>query len=267
MATPSASPITTPVTGRPLEQHYLTAQQRLAELVRDAHAGTTPVPACPGWSVRDVLAHLTGLCADVLAGNIAGAATDDWTAAQVEARRHLDVAAVLAEWAQVAPTFAAMLDDFPGWYGRMVLADVTVHEQDIRGALGRPGARDTAALEASLDFVATTTAHPAAVALGRGPLEIRAGAQCWLAGTDDRSGGGDPVAAWTAAVATGAPPPEPAAPPVASVSSSPFELFRAFTGRRSIAQILALNWTGDPEPFLPLFAGGPFRLRSEDLVE
>jgi Mycothiol maleylpyruvate isomerase N-terminal domain len=35
-----------------------------------------PVPTCPDWCVADVLAHLTGICADVLAGNTEGVATD-----------------------------------------------------------------------------------------------------------------------------------------------------------------------------------------------
>jgi hypothetical protein len=63
---------------------YEGGRRRILELVADLddRAVATPVPACPEWSVQDVVAHLTGVCADIMAGNVAGAATDPWTAAQ-----------------------------------------------------------------------------------------------------------------------------------------------------------------------------------------
>ena len=71
---------------------YEEARQRIVEVIREATssddaAAARPVPACPGWRVRDVLAHLCGNCTDIAAGNIDGAGTDEWTAAQVDARR------------------------------------------------------------------------------------------------------------------------------------------------------------------------------------
>ena len=44
-----------------------------------------PVPLSPAWTVRDVAAHVCGINADVVSGNLAGLGTDDWTAAQVAA--------------------------------------------------------------------------------------------------------------------------------------------------------------------------------------
>jgi len=49
------------------------------------------VPATPEWTVKDVVAHLAGVCADILAGNLEGLTTEPWTAAQVEARRDKDL--------------------------------------------------------------------------------------------------------------------------------------------------------------------------------
>src|SRR5437879_4414783 len=55
--------------------------------------------------------------------------------------------------------------------------------------------------------------------------------------------------------------------PVVSVSTDPFELLRALTGRRSTSQLRRLKWDGDPEPYLPAFEWGPFHVPAADIVE
>src|SRR5947208_14951 len=54
---------------------YAEGRARITELVRaiDDMEAKTPVVTCPEWSVHDVVAHLVGVCADVLAGHVAGA--------------------------------------------------------------------------------------------------------------------------------------------------------------------------------------------------
>ncbi|MGH2758175.1 MAG: hypothetical protein ACRDKJ_01280, partial [Actinomycetota bacterium] len=47
--------------------------------------------------------------------------------------------------------------------------------------------------------------------------------------------------------------------------TDPFELLRAYGGRRSPDQIRSWDWSGDPEPYLPLVS--PFGLRADELVE
>jgi hypothetical protein len=42
---------------------------------------------------------------------------------------------------------------------------------------------------------------------------------------------------------------------------------RSVAGRRSAAQIRRLEWSVDPEPYLPIFGFGPFETRSSDLIE
>jgi hypothetical protein len=51
------------------------------------------------------------------------------------------------------------------------------------------------------------------------------------------------------------------------LEASAFDLFRSFGGRRSLDQIRALDWRGDPEPFLTIFADSPVRPRATALVE
>jgi hypothetical protein len=202
----------------------------------------------------------------VLAGNIAGAATDAWTAAQVDSRREASLAELMSEWDDVGPRFAAMIDDFPGRYGRQVAADITVHEQDIRGALARPGARQSESLRRALDFLLSTTADVSAVALGLGPLEVRGGEDVWVIGTGQPAAG-DAEAAVAAAMLSTDVPPRPDVEPVVTVIADPFELFRAFTGRRSADQIRGFDWIGDPTPYLVLFGQPPFTLRAVPLHE
>src|SRR5438552_3150941 len=134
---------------------YWECRQRVATLVAalDGPTASTPVPACPGWSVRDVVAHLTGIVDDALAGRLEGAATDAWTARQVDSRRDLSVARMLSDWTAQAALFEPLLD-LAGEGGRQAVADIACHEQDIRGALHRPGARDTSSMRIAVEWVA-----------------------------------------------------------------------------------------------------------------
>jgi hypothetical protein len=156
-----------------LEGLYAEGRNRIVELVAgtDVSALEKEVPACPEWSVHDVVSHLTGVGADVLAGNIAGAATEEWTDAQVQARRGCPTTDVIAEWHSVGPQLAALLDDFPEPYGRQVVADLAVHEHDIRGALDEPGARKSSGVGVGLEFLRGELVAPAVATLDLASLD------------------------------------------------------------------------------------------------
>ena len=89
-----------------------------------------PVPTCPEWSVHDVLAHVTGVCADVLSGNIGGVASDSWTDAQAAARRDHSVQQIVAEWNEIAPQVESFANNFPG-LGIFVLSDGNSQDQIV----------------------------------------------------------------------------------------------------------------------------------------
>src|SRR5947207_2561888 len=246
------------------EALYEDARTTIVEILGKAAAsepdvGATPVPACAEWSVHDVLAHLTGGCADALAGNIDGVATEAWTAAQVDARRGAPLEDVIAEWERLGPAFAALIDDLPGGWPDNVVADIAVHEHDIRGALGCPGNRRSEAVERSLDFLLTIRVHAGARALGLPPLKVHAGERSWIIGTGEPASG-DAQAAMADAVFNPGPAATSTAEPVGAVSADPFELFRAVTGRRSALQIRGFDWTIDPSGHMALFAMWPFAL-------
>jgi uncharacterized protein (TIGR03083 family) len=216
------------------------ARERIMSLVADLEpsVANASVPACPDWTVKDVIAHLTGVCADILAGNIEGVGTDPWTAAQVEARRDASLDALLEEWAAAAIQVEPLVPMFPGRSGRQWIADIASHEHDLRGALGASGAQDSEAVAVGTDFFVEAFLEYAA----KKPLVIVAGDRTWGGDPDEREG-------------------------IATLRARPFELLRSISGRRSLDQIRRLDWSEDPEPWLPSFEWGPFRPAATDIVE
>lgn len=213
----------------PLGPIYAETRCRITELVRslppDRLAAT--LPTCPAWTSRDVVGHMTGLVADVQTGNLPGLGTPDWTQGQVDAYSDRTLDEVLDDWATLAAGLEADLEAVAGADGIRVVSDAYTHEQDIRGAVGRPGAREAAALPFVLDFQLTNLGRRVADA-GLPALRVRAG------DLDRVVGDGSPAGTLTV--------------------DSPWELQRSLMARRSRAQIAALAWDGaDPARYLPVF--------------
>jgi uncharacterized protein (TIGR03083 family) len=194
----------------------------------EASAWTTPVPACPGWTAHDVLAHVSGVADDVVHGRIEGAATDPWTAAQVERGRRVSERSLLDRWAQQVDEVAAIA----AAVGEVRLPlDLHTHEHDLRGALGRPGNRSNPVIDFAAPRLATSLVVPA-------PLTVRVDGTAFdLAPGGDGAAGGPAAGGGTGAAVT-------------SVEVGAFELFRSRLGRRTPAQVAAYRWRGDPTPFL-----------------
>ena len=116
--------------------HYRTARLRITELVLalDDEDLTRAVPACPGWTVHDVVSHIIGVADDAVHGRMDGVATEPWTAAQVDRGRGMSTADLLERWTEQAPVFESL--PLPP----QAVIDLTTHEQDIRGAVDQPGA-------------------------------------------------------------------------------------------------------------------------------
>jgi hypothetical protein len=214
---------------------YAGGRARIRALVAgldDARANAI-VPACPQWRVRDVVAHVTGICA------LDGVATDAWTDRQVSARRNTELADVVAEWDDTGPQVEALIPSVPAAATRQLVADLVTHEHDVRGALSAPGARDSDAVAVGMEFVAPNFLA-AAAARDLRPLRLRSGEAEWAT---------------------------EGARPEAILSADRFELVRALTGRRSRAQLRALSWDRDPEPYLEAFNWGPFTVAAADVLE
>ena len=249
---------------------YAEGRERLSALVRGLGPAdlARSVPACQEWTVQDVVAHLAGGCADLMAGNIDGVTTAEWADAQVRRRRGHTITQVLEEWSAVAPSVEAMAGRFPPPLPTVWILDLTAHEQDVRGALMQPGAREAPGLVLAVDFLVCQGLHQQLAARGLGPLSVRTPPGSWTVGGRPPSvatwaptaGGPDRSGQLASSAARGG-------TPEVAVELSLFEAFRALTGRRSPGQIARYDWTSDPGPFLPAFQFGTFTTRATDLHE
>lgn len=203
---------------------YRGSRLRLDEAVRtlDDDRWATPVPACPGWRVRDVVAHLVGVIEDAAAGRIQGPPDPDQTAAEVDRHRTDPPGALLDQWAAMAPVFETAIAAGERW---PAFLDVLSHEHDIGGALGRRGPIDAADVELAARLLGARPTDDTDVILELGGPAV----------DPDRAG----------------------SPPL-HVRTTSFELFRLRLGRRTRDQALALAWSDDPGSSLDdLFIFGP----------
>jgi Mycothiol maleylpyruvate isomerase N-terminal domain len=170
------------------------------------------VQACPGWRVRDVVAHLAGVVNDALHGRMDGVASTAWTAAQVASRTDMAMPDIVSAWSAEAPTFEEHLDQIDS-AGRQAVLDAVTHEHDLRGALDAPGARRSDAVLIGLQFVAPpVVAHARDIGVSLG---LRTPEESW--GPSDAD---------------------------ACLSGDIFTLLRVCTGRRAVEQIRSLSWEG-----------------------
>jgi uncharacterized protein (TIGR03083 family) len=208
---------------------YRAAQDRVVEIVRglDPDQIGASVPACPQWKVRDLVAHMSGTAADFANGNMADAPGAKWTQAQVDARADLDVDVILDEWRGSADGFAAMLGELPGGLSGIAVMDLVTHEHDLREATGVAGPRDAESVAFTLKGFVN--------ALGRAVTEAGLPAVQVVAtdGFERTAGEGEPGV---------------------TVRGEAYELMRSLSGRRTRDQVRALDWDGDPEPYLDVLS-------------
>lgn len=207
---------------------YRASRLRLAQLVTelDADALARRVPACPEWTVADLVRHLTGVAADLLSGNLSGAGQQDWTRAQIEARRARPLRDVLAEWERIAEQLEPALDMISPFAAALTVSDLVTHEHDARGALGDKSARTSDAVVVGFQTYARTFGRRVKER-GLPAVELRAGELSVLAGKQE---------------------------PSVTVQGELFELFRALGGRRTEQEIAALAWSAGPAPYIGIFS-------------
>jgi len=218
------------------------AQRRVVDLaasLSEEQASAT-VPACPDWRVKDLVAHMTGVDTDAWNGDVDEDFSDRWTDTHVRQRADTSLSDVLDEWNAVAAKADELFGSAPEGLTTGMVVDVSVHEQDLRGAVGEPGAKDQPGNRVALDMFADGL-DGRVREQGLPTLHVDAGA--W----QRTFGDGDPAV---------------------RVAVEEFEFQRALTGRRSPAQVRAWAWS-DPqasEQYEPVLSGFG-SLRSDDLVE
>ena len=215
-----------------------------------------PVPATPGWRVRDIVAHLVGDVDSLTRGEFpreffrsfgdpdAVIALNEWTTGHVKSRDGKSLPELFKEWDDVVEPLVRMMrgeqpwpDGIPPFADVVLVTDLGVHQQDLYGAFGIERDRESppvkigvAGFSATLDMRLRTD--------GVGAIGFEAPGKRWTAGGDE---------------------------PDTTVRASRFELFRALSGRRSPEQLRSLDWEGDLEPYLDYFY--PYGVREQALVE
>lgn len=237
---------------------YDDIRTELSELARglsDEDLGRT-VPATPGWTIKEVICHLTGDLAYASTGDFPKEffeafgseegvrVLNEWTDRMVAERRDLPLEDVLAEWERNFEKVKAMLDHTEPWpdgipyfADRVMITDATVHQHDIYGALGIERGRDSAAVRMSLSGYVVTMGFRLG-GDGVAPLALVTPEKTYLVGGEE---------------------------PAVTVSAPRFEFFRALSGRRSPDQVHGYDWSGDPEPYISYFF--PYGMRADALVE
>jgi uncharacterized protein (TIGR03083 family) len=235
---------------------YEGARRTMIELARAADQSTR-VPACPDWTIHDLIAHVTSIASEMSSGGVPADLNliqfwdddmskrrEDFVDTALEKRRDQDLDDLIAEWDAAAPVLESMIRgetpfpaESPPLVDWIVVTDIGQHLQDLAGAIGTSSARGSLATGLSLrsyvEGMRFRSAHDKLPA-----FRIRAGSREWVVGEGE---------------------------PVATLNGDPFELARAASGRRSPGQIRAYDWDGDPEPFIVLFY--PYGPREDALVE
>jgi len=199
------------------------------------------VPQSPDWSIRDVIAHVVGIIDDILSNNLAEIGTDSWTDAQVASRADKTLAEVCEEWMALAPGFEALGEANPVMAMRAG-ADLVTHHHDLCQALGVRGDRESPAVYMGLERYGPFFCERADTA-GLPIVRVNVSAP------------GENARTWQSADGK----------PAAVLTETAFELLRAFSGRRSHAQVRAMAWDGDPEPYLDVVT--PYGLPIGDVIE
>ncbi len=217
---------------------YAACRGRVRELlggVSDAQADVI-VPACPDWTVRNLTAHLTGICRDLTERNLPTGDVQAWVDRQIAERAQRSVTSLLDEWDEFSPAFEAMIVARPERTGAL-LYDAVAHEHDAASALGILGDRTSEGIHLSIDIIAAMIDGDLTKA-GLPAVRLTDGMRTWEVGQG---------------------------PVEFTMEADAYELMRALGSRRSIGQLRAMTHTGDLDRFLPGLAHLP--LPVTDLVE
>ncbi|MCD9624997.1 maleylpyruvate isomerase N-terminal domain-containing protein [Rhabdothermincola salaria] len=202
-----------------LFEAYDRVRMRMIELVEgcDPDELARTVPACPDWSVTDLVAHCSGLPAALSSGDVPGGELQAWLDGLVEARRGRSLASLVEEWTSIDEGLRGLLSGGAG----LLFDDLAVHEHDLRGAIGRA---DYDALDVDMVLPRTLAGLTAPLeAAGLGSIEARCGVRTWRSHD---------------------------APPGWVLVTTPWEVTRAVNSRRTADELRALPHEGEVEPYL-----------------
>lgn len=236
---------------------YRRAHDRVARFM-DRRDPAVMVPACPEWTAADVVRHLAGISSDLLDGVLDGFASEAWTQRHIDERAEMTLDTVLEGWSHSIERAAERLDDIASAglperipsamgvipteaLGAMAISDIIQHEFDLRNAYHDTAGRDVM----DIHFVAAGHARslrPFFSATGLGTIRIES--------TDSGLG-------WDIGYDV----------PDATLRTSSFQIMRGIGGRRTRDEMVAMDWHGDPEPFVDAMVLPHLSMRTTSLGE
>jgi hypothetical protein len=166
---------------------------------------------------------------DFAADNLEQVGSQEWTEAQVERRSLLTSAEIVDQWESLSRDLEPALDRIRPGIAAMLISDAVTHEHDLRGAVDRPGARNSEALLIALER--SVKRFGKRIKDARLPsVIVRCEDKTWQAGVLE---------------------------PAVELQGDRFELVRALNGRRTTEEIASLSWAGDASPYIDLAPSHP----------
>ena len=184
------------------------------------------VPACPAWTVRDLVEHLTGNCLKA----VRRAKGQEPAVEPPPSAQTADVAELLGYWEKRADELERIVAAGAAEMSDVLVADAFTHEVDIRYSLGAPLPTAHPAFPLVMAF-GTWGVGRALEAHGLPAIRVELDGRSWLAGAGE---------------------------PQVTVTGHPYDVLRSFSGRRTHAQVAGLSWSADPSRWLPALTWGPF---------
>ncbi len=136
-------------------QAYLEFRSRIVSLIREIpeSQASLPVPLCPDWEVSSLISHIVGIPEDIVAGRMDGVGTEAWTQAQVDRHEGESLSQLADISLSTAAEFDVVLPHIPSPVNSQLVMDAIAHEHDLRHAVGRAGAQDSAAVDVALGYL------------------------------------------------------------------------------------------------------------------
>jgi uncharacterized protein (TIGR03083 family) len=136
-------------------QAYLEFRERIVSLIREIpeSQASLPVPLCPDWEVSSLISHIVGIPEDIVASRMDGVGTEAWTQAQVDRHEGESLSQLADIFLSTAPEFDVVLPHIPSPVNSQLVMDAISHEHDLRHAVGRAGAQDSAAVDVALGYL------------------------------------------------------------------------------------------------------------------
>lgn len=203
-------------------QNYFAIRARMVDAVQQLQPDqlAAVVPACPAWTVHDLILHVASMPQAILVGDIPdGPDPNPWIEGLIQRHRTKSLEEIVLWWHSNDNALGALADQ-----ADLLILDLFVHESDLHGAVGSVGHRAAPELAEQLAHsVGTLAAQIDPSGLAPVAIETEVGR---FVTTDGTPG-------WTLRV-------------------SAWEAHRTLNSRRTAAEVRSLPGSGDPGPYLVL---------------